>query len=59
MKLIKDVIYLLLGLFLISIPLIVALRIITDLRFGLIIIASMLTTFYLALFYSVMKQVKE
>ena len=59
MKLVKDVIYLLLGLFLISIPLIGALRIITDLRLGLITIASMLTTFYLALFYSVMKQVKE
>ena len=59
MKLIKDVVYLLLGLFLISVPLISALCILTDLEFGLIIIASMLTTFYLALFYSVMKQVKE
>ena len=59
MKLVKDVVYLLLGLFLMSVPLIGALRIITDLRFGLIVIASMLTTFYLAIFYSVMKQVKE
>lgn len=59
MKLVKDVIYLLLGLFLMSVPLIGALRIITDLRFSLIVIASMLITFYLALFYSVMKQVKE
>ena len=59
MKLVKDVIYLLLGLFLMSVPLISALCIITDLRLGLIVVASMLTTFYLALFYSVMKQVKE
>ena len=59
MKLVKDVIYLLLGLFLMSVPLISALCILTDLEFGLITIASMLTTFYLALFYSVMKQVKE
>ena len=59
MKLIKDVVSLLLGLFAMSSPLMVVLYILTDLRFGLIVIASMLTTFYLALFYSVMKQVKE
>ena len=59
MKLVKDVVCLMLGLFLISSPLIVVLYILTDLEFGLIIIASMLTTFYLALFYSVMKEVKE
>ena len=59
MKLVKDVVYLLLGLFLISSPLIVVLYILTDLEFGLITISSMLITFYLALFYSVMREVKE
>ena len=59
MKLIKDVVSLLLGLFAMSSPLMVVLCVVTDLRFGLIVIASMLTTFYLTLFYSVMKQVKE
>ena len=59
MKLVKDVVYLLLGLFLMSSPLIVVLYILTDLEFGLITISSMLITFYLALFYSVMREVKE
>ena len=58
-KLIKDVVSLLLGLFVMSSPLMVVLYVVTDLRFGLIVISSMLATFYLVLFDSVMKEVRK
>ena len=59
MKLIKDVGLLLLGLFCMSSPLMLVLYMVTDLKFGLIIISSILATFYLVLFDSVMEQVRK